>query len=78
MTTDNPHAAMVRRCGTCKRWRPKPKRDDAADRHYGACTSPVPAKIPAAYSYPERFDTAQSAGDNCPTWLAGGKHGALR
>ena len=69
--------ATDRRCGTCKRWRPKPKRDRFADRHYGSCTAPEPT-LAACFTRIDRLDPSSIAGDNCSKWLAGGKHGALK
>ena len=66
------------RCGTCKRWRPHKKRDRFMDDHYGVCKAPVPTKIPSAYGVSGPFDSASTAGDNCPAWKAGGKHGELK
>ena len=76
----SPSALTDKRCGTCKHWRPRPKRDASADRHFGACKAPLPKKIPVCFdrSIGDRWETSSHIGDNCPAWKAGGKHGALK
>lgn len=73
-------AKIERRCGTCRHWRPLPKRDDRLDRHHGNCVAPLPKKIPACFdrSIGDRWQTAHSAGSECTAWKAGGEHGALK
>lgn len=70
--------ARDKRCGTCKLWKPNPKRDATMDRHFGKCTAPEP-RLPACFdrSISERWQTAHSTGTDCPAWKAGGQHGVL-
>jgi hypothetical protein len=73
-------AAAARRCGTCKRWRPLPDRDDVMDRYYGSCVAPMPKGVPACMdrSIGARWATAHDAGTDCEAWKKGGKHGVLK
>lgn len=77
MTSQERSEPADRRCGTCKRWRPKPERDRLGDRHYGSCNAPEPV-LASCFGRFIRYDTSSLAGDNCSKWLAGGKHGDLK
>jgi len=75
--SDNSTRLSDRRCGTCRRWRPRKNRDDKMDRWYGECTAPRP-NIPEAYGLTGPFDSSSVTGTDCPAYRAGGKHGDKR
>lgn len=79
LTSGKPTIApsLDRRCGTCKRWTPHAKRDDMFDRHYGDCNLPYP-KIAACFGGLDRYCPSSTAGDDCPKWIGGGRHGDLK
>lgn len=47
------------------------------DRWYGRC-SISETLLASCFGKVVRYDTASSAGGNCPKWLLGGKHGGKR